>query len=140
MINHAEVQGRCVADPELRHTGNGMAVCSFRVAWSKKYKERETKLFLSCTAWGKTGEMIANNFTKGKEIIVEGELSTREWDDRDGNKRSTVELTVERAHFCGSKSDGGNSYSAPAPASTGYASAPDADSFAELADDGELPF
>ena len=48
MLNHAVVQGRLVADPELRNTQSGVSLCSFRVAWSEKYKETETKLFLSC--------------------------------------------------------------------------------------------
>jgi len=82
MLNHTVVQGRLVADPELRTTQSGTSVCSFRVAWSEKYKETETKLFLSCTAWRGTGEMIAKYFSKGKEILVEGKLSTKSWDDR----------------------------------------------------------
>lgn len=140
-LNNASVQGRLIADPELRTTASNVPVCSFRVAWSEKYKETETKLFLNCVAWRATGEMVSKYFSKGKEIIVEGKLSTREWEDREGNKRSTVELTVDKVHFCGPKSDGDSSsnYSAPAP-SAGYAAAPDADGFAELADDGELPF
>ena len=51
MLNHMTLQGRLCADPELRNTQSGVSVCSFRVAWSEKYKETETKLFLNCTAW-----------------------------------------------------------------------------------------
>lgn len=140
MVNHAVLQGRLCADPELRTTQSGVSVCSFRVAWSEKYKETETKLFLSCTAWRGTGEMVSKYFHKGQEIAVEGKLSTRDWEDRDGNKRSSVEMTVERVHFCGPKSDGSvegcNSYrAAGAPVNV------DASDFTELNDDdGELPF
>lgn len=138
MVNHMVLQGRLCADPELRQTPAGVSVCSFRVAWSEKYKETETKLFLSCTAWRGTGEMVSKYFHKGQEIAVEGKLSTRDWEDKEGNKRSSVEMTVERVHFCGPKSGGEGCNSVPT------ASAPvnvDADDFTDLDnDDGELPF
>ena len=134
MLNHVVIQGRLCADPELRTTQSGTAVCSFRVAWSEKIKENESKLFLNCTAWRSTGEMVSKYFSKGKEIIAEGKLSTRDWTDKDGNKRSSNELTVDHVHFCGPKQDGGtsNAYTAaPAPQSD----------FVELQDDdGTLPF
>ncbi len=134
MVNHLVLQGRLVADPELRHTQSGVPVCSFRVAWSKKYKETETKLFLSCTAWRGTGELVAKHFCKGKEILVEGELSTQSWQDSEGNPRQTTELTAERVHFVGSKSDSGEgSHQSAAP----NVSAAD---FTDLEDDGDLPF
>lgn len=142
MINHMILQGRLVAEPELRTTQSGTAVCSFRVAWSEKHKETETKLFLSCTAWRSTGEMIAKYFVKGQEIAVEGKLSTRDWTDREGDNRQSIELTVDRVHFCGPKQSGasGSGYT------SGYAAAPaspvsiSANDFTELDDDGELPF
>lgn len=140
MVNHAVLQGRLCADPELRTTQSGVSVCSFRVAWSEKYKETETKLFLACTAWRGTGEMVSKYFRKGQEIAVEGKLSTREREDRDGNKRSSVEMTVERVHFCGPKGDG----SSEGCSSYRAAGAPvnaDASDFTELNDDdGKLPF
>ena len=132
MVNKLILQGRLVADPELRQTTSGTHVCNFRVAWSEKYKETETKLFLSCTAWRGTGEMIAKNFSKGKEIILEGKLSTRSYTDKNGQDRQTTELTVERAHFSGSKADGGGASNQP------NVSAAD---FTEMdGDDGDLPF
>lgn len=105
MINRTILQGRLCADPEMRRTQNGTAVCSFRVAWSETIKDRETKLFLNCVAWQGTAEMICKYFRKGKELAVEGRLSTREYDDRDGNRRSVTEMTVDRVHFCGKNED-----------------------------------
>nr|DAG21989.1 MAG TPA: Single strand binding protein [Bacteriophage sp.] len=105
MVNRTILQGRLCADPEMRRTSNGTAVCSFRVAWSETIKDRETKLFLNCVAWQGTAEMICKYFRKGKELAVEGRLSTREYDDRDGNRRSVTELTVDRVHFCGKNED-----------------------------------
>ena len=105
MVNRMILQGRLCADPEMRRTQNGTAVCSFRVAWSETVKDRETKLFLSCVAWHGTAEMICKYFRKGKELAVEGKLSTREYDDRYGNRRSVTEMTVDRVHFCGKNED-----------------------------------
>lgn len=105
MVNRMILQGRLCADPEMRRTNNGTAVCSFRVAWSETVKDRETKLFLNCVAWQGTAEMICKYFRKGKELAVEGRLSTREYDDRDGNRRSVTEMTVDRVHFCGKNED-----------------------------------
>ena len=126
MVNRMILQGRLCSDPELRRTNSGTAVCSFRVAWSEKIKDRETKLFLPCVAWQGTAVMICNHFAKGKEIIVEGKLSSREYEDKTGNKRTVVELTADRVHFCGSKD------SAPQqPTQT----------FTEISeDDGDFPF
>lgn len=106
MINRAVLQGRLVRDVELRTTPSGVSVASFTVAWSEKYKETETKCFLSCAAWRSTGEFVSKYFTKGQEIAVSGKLQTREWTDKEGNKRSTIELVVDDVAFCGSKSDG----------------------------------
>ena len=105
MVNRTILQGRLCADPEMRRTQNGTAVCSFRVAWSETVKDRETKLFLNCVAWQGTAELICKYFRKGKELAVEGRLSTREYDDRDGNRRSVTEMTVDRVHFCGKNED-----------------------------------
>lgn len=132
MLNHMALQGRLCADPELRTTQSGTSVCSFRVAWSEKYKETETKLFLNCTAWRGTGEMVSKYFSKGKEIVIEGKLSTRDWTDKDGNKRTSDELTVDHVHFCGPKDSSGSVPSAMP--SDGHSD------FAEAEDDGELPF
>lgn len=132
MVNKLILQGRLVADPELRQTTSGTNVCNFRVAWAEKYKETENKLFLSCTAWRGTGEMIARHFSKGKEIILEGKLSTRSYTDKNGQDRQTTELTVERAHFAGSKADGGSASYHPDVSGADFT---DMDG-----DDGDLPF
>lgn len=129
MLNKTVLQGRLVRDVESRTTQSGVSVASFTVAWSEKYKETEIKCFLQCSAWRNTGEFVQKYFSKGQEILVEGQLSTREWTDKEGGKRSTIELTVDKAHFCGPKqsNEGGNAGAA---------------GFVEMEepDDGELPF
>lgn len=145
MLNHMILQGRLVRDPEMRTTQSGSSVVSFTVAWSEKYKETEKQLFLDCTAWSGTAELVSKYFAKGKEIAVEGKLYTEKWEDKEGNKRSSIKMNVERVHFCGSKSDGdssgysgGSDYgdsSGRAPARGGIgAEGPEGE------DDGDLPF
>lgn len=140
MINKTILQGRLVRDPELKTTQTGLEVSSFTVAWSEKYGEKETQCFLNCTAWRQTGVFVSKYFGKGQEILVEGRLETRKYQDKEGNNRSVTELTVDKAHFCGSKRDNPENASAHQPSYT----AP-AQSFAEamtevLVDDGDLPF
>lgn len=132
------LQGRLTRDPELRHTQSGTAVCSFTVAWSEKYKETETQLFLDCTAWRNTGEMVSKYFSKGKEIIVEGKLNTEKWKDRDGNNRTSIKMTVDRVHFCGPKENGGDTCNTYHAAGTPVDVS--ANDFADVEEDGELPF
>lgn len=131
MENKVIYQGRLTADPELRDAG-GFACLEFTVAWSEKYKERETRCFLRCKAWRNTAEFIAKYFKKGQEIIVDGQLITEEW-TKDDQKQSRTICNVEKAHFCGSKA------SSDGAAVKGEF---DADKFITLADveSEELPF
>lgn len=101
MLNKMTLQGRLVADPELATKGDHK-YCQFRVAWSDKYKEKETKLFLPCVAWSYTAEFISKYFKKGQSILLEGRLSTQEW-EKDGQKKSMIRMDVDKVHFCGDK-------------------------------------
>ena len=132
MVNRTILQGRLCADPEMRRTSNGTAVCSFRVAWSETIKDRETKLFLNCVAWQGTAKLICKYWYKGKEILLEGKLSTREYQDKNGNDRSVTEMTVDRVHFCGKNE---NAHGMP-PRTDGNSQ------FAEMDEDdmSDLPF
>ena len=147
MLNHITVMGRLTRDPELRRTGSGIAVASFRVAVDRDYAskdggERKTD-FIDCVAWRQTGEFISKYFTKGRMIVVDGRLEMRDWTDKDGNKRTSAEINVSNAYFGDSKRDGeggGNTYSAPAYGSYSAPASSDTD-FAMLDDnDAQLPF
>ena len=107
MVNKTIIQGRIVRDVELRRTNSGTAVASFTIAWSEKYKEQERKLFLPCVAWGNQAEFVTKWFPKGSELVAEGYLTARHWQDKNGNNRETIELTVDRIHFCGAKKESG---------------------------------
>ena len=147
MLNHITMMGRLVRDPELRRTGSGVAVASFRVAVDRDFVSKEggerKADFIDCVAWRQTGEFISKYFTKGRMIVVDGRLEMRDWTDKDGNKRTSAEVVVANAYFGDSKRDGdGGSYSAPAPSYGSYsAPAPAASDFAMLDDDdAQLPF
>jgi len=165
MLNHIVIMGRLTRDPELRRTGNGIAVTSFSVAVDRDFGgrdggEKETD-FIDCVAWRQTGEFVSKYFTKGRMIVVSGRLQIRSWTDKDGNKRRTAEVVADNCYFGDSKRDGdsgsayggntygGNSYggySAPAapvaPNYGGYAapSAPASDFTMLDDDDAQLPF
>lgn len=136
MLNRSILQGRLTRDPELRQTQSGVAVASFTVAWSEKYKDTETKCFLPCTAWRGTGELVSKYFTKGQEIIVEGKLQTRSYEDKQGNNRTVIEMTCDAAHFCGTKASNAEQKAELPPV---YETSK-TDDFAEIEDDGDLPF
>ena len=135
MINKLIYQGRLTATPELKRTQSDVPNMEFTIAWSEKYKEAETKCFLRCKAWRNTAEFINNYFKKGQEIIIEGRMVTEQWEDGEEKKSRTI-CVIDKAHFCGSKSDAtpsGVSHSTSVPGSDGFEPIPDGI-------DEELPF
>lgn len=115
--------GNLTRDPETRHFDNG-SVTNFSVAvnrsWKNKVGEKQEKVsFIDCAAWGKTGEAIAQYMTKGKPIIVEGQLEQETWETDGGEKRSKIKVNVDRFHFVpdGKKEGeaGGGKAAAPRP-------------------------
>ena len=106
MLNHIDIMGRLVADPELRSTASNIKVASLRIACDReiygKDKEKETD-FIDCVAWRQKGEFICRNFHKGDMIVISGRLQIRPWEDREGNKRYATEIIVNDVYFGGSK-------------------------------------
>lgn len=105
-FSKAIITGNITRDPEMRSTNAGSGVCSFSVAVNRTYRDasgnsKEEVSFLDCSAWGKTGETIAKYAKKGNAILVSGRLSQRSWEDKTGNKRSSVEIVVEDFNFLG---------------------------------------
>ena len=150
MLNKIFLQGRLVADPELRHTPSGVAVCSFRIAVDRDFKDKETGEkkadFINVVAWRQSGEFVSRYFNKGRMAIVEGRLQIRDYVDRDNNKRTIAEVIADNVYFGDSRRDGeggvpgyASSPYAPAPGA-GYAAPSEVDQFSELSDDGDLPF
>ena len=154
MLNRIVMMGRLARDPELRRTQSGIAVTSFRIACDRDFKsqngEKSTD-WIDVVAWRQTAEFVSKYFTKGRMAIVEGRLQSRDWTDKDGNKRTTIEVVADNVYFGDSRRDSadrgdsfGGGYSAPAyGAPSGGYSAPvgGTSDFAEIdEEDGELPF
>lgn len=106
MLNVVAIIGRFVADPELRTTTQGTSVCTFRIACERSYtqkgKQRQAD-FVDIVAWGKTAEFICKFFQKGSMIAVDGSLQTRQYQDKQGNKRTAVEVVANNISFAGEK-------------------------------------
>lgn len=135
MLNRIIIMGRLVRDPELRTTQSGVSVTSFTLAVDRDIKsqsgERDTD-FIDVVAWRQTAEFVCRYFGKGRMAVVEGKLQTRDWKDRDGNNRRTVEVIAGSVYFGDSKRDSGQAYSAPAAEPSG---------FSEIDDqENDLPF
>lgn len=110
MLNHITIMGRLTRDPELRRTGNGIAVASFTVAVDRDFaadgQEKETD-FIDCVAWRYTGEFVSRYFAKGNMIVVSGRLQIRSWTDKDGNTRRAAEVVADNVYFGEGRSSNG---------------------------------
>jgi single-strand DNA-binding protein len=100
-VNKVILVGNLGRDAELRYTPGGAAVATLNMAttevWNDKAGQKQEKTeWHRVVLWGKTAESLAEYLTKGKQIYVEGRLQTRQWDDKDGNKRYTTEIRSDR--------------------------------------------
>lgn len=108
MLNKVILMGRLTADPEHKQTVSGVSVTSFSLAvernFSGKDKERETD-FITIVAWRQTADFICKYFAKGRMIALEGSIQTRRYEDRNGNKRTAVEVVADHVYFTGEKKE-----------------------------------
>jgi len=104
-LNSVHIIGRLVADPELRYTQKGAPVCDFRIASSRRYKNRETgeqqeeTLFINVVAWRRQAELANDYLKKGSAVLIEGRLRSRQWESAQGEKRSAIEIVASRIQF-----------------------------------------
>jgi single-strand DNA-binding protein len=111
-VNKVILVGNLGRDAELRYTPAGAAVATINLAttevWNDKSGQRQEKTeWHRVVLWGKTAESLKEYLTKGKQIYVEGRLQTRQWDDKDGNKRYTTEIKADRVTLLGGGGGGG---------------------------------
>ena len=147
MFNKAILIGRLTADPELKQTQSGISVCSFSIAVDRRFSGRDSERktdFINITSWRQQAEFVCRYFHKGDVIGIEGSTQTRNYEDKNGSKRTAVEVVTDNVFFTGSKSNttaaGANNYAAPAaPAAPAYASGAASD-FEEVESDNDLPF
>lgn len=134
MINMVVLTGRLVKDPELKVTPSGKYVTSFTIANDVGYGDNKKTNFVPIVAWEKTAEFVTKNFMKGSAIGIVGKLQVRQYEDKDGNKRTTTEIVTNDVQFVESKkSNAGNNEVASQQFD-------DIDGFMPVQDDGDLPF
>lgn len=138
-LNYCVFIGRLGRDPEVRYLPNGDAACNFSLAVGKKWKDKntgETKeqtTWVRCSAFGKTAELVGQYAKKGSQMRVNGELSVRKYNDKDGAEKESTEIRVQDFQLLGARPDG----AAPAPAP---ARAPAAAPRQAPAPDDDIPF
>ena len=134
MLNHVEIMGRFVHDPEVRYTQNNIPVASFTLAvdddYAPKGAEKHTNFF-NCVAWRQTAEFVKNYFGKGRMAVVTGSMQSRKYEDKNGNNRIAWEVIVDHIYFGDSKRSS-DAESAPEAQQEDFSTIGD--------DDGELPF
>ena len=118
-INKVILGGRITNELELKQTQSGIATIIFSMAIQRKSNNQESD-FINCRAWRNTAEFISKYFKKGNSICVVGALQNREWQDKQGNKRTSTEVIVDEAYFVDSKNENSG--------------------FVELDSDADLPF
>ncbi len=107
-VNKVILIGNLGRDPELRYTQSGQAVANFSLATNERFggrdggEQQERTEWHRIVTWGKTAETCAQYLAKGRNVYIEGRLQTRDWEDRDGNKRQTTEVVAQRVQFLGS--------------------------------------
>ena len=148
MLNKVIIYGRLVADPELRHTSNGVPVTSFRMAVDRDFRDKQTNTrksdFINVTAWRQTAEFITRFFRKASSICVVGTIQTRTWTDNQGQKRYVTEVVADEVSFgapaaaqAGERAQQG--YTPAAYGTPSFNSTSSAD-FEEIPGDESLPF
>jgi single-strand DNA-binding protein len=127
--------GNLTADPELRTTPNGISVCTFKIASNRRFKDangEQITEFMPVVAWRQLGEMCGKYLSKGKKVCVIGEIQTRQYDAKDGTKRSVTEIVADEVEFLSPRENA--SQKGAQGAEQGF------EGFTELDDSSELPF
>ena len=127
-INRVIISGNLTRDPELRSTASGLPVLGIGVAVNDRRKNQQTgewedyPNFIDCTMFGARAESLSRFLSKGTKVAIEGKLRWSQW-EREGQKRSKIEVIVDELEFMSSRDGGGQSYGSQ-PSSGGYAPAP----------------
>ncbi|MCH5198664.1 MAG: single-stranded DNA-binding protein [Oscillospiraceae bacterium] len=142
MLNCCVIMGRLTSDPELKTTASGLSVTSFSVAVDRSYarpgEEKQTD-FINIVAWRQTAEFVCKYFHKGSMIAVQGSLQSRNYEDRNGNKRTAYEIVASNVSFCGSKAESGTGATVNNANTASYSNA-GADDFSTVVEDDDFPF
>jgi single-strand DNA-binding protein len=109
-VNRVILVGRLGRDPETRYTSGGQAVCNFTLATDEVYKDRAGERqkrteWHRIVAWSKLAEICQQYLKKGSLVFIEGRIQSRQWDDREGNKRTTVEIVANTMKMLGPRAE-----------------------------------
>lgn len=135
-MNKITLTGRLTSDIEIRQTNSGLTVTSFTLA-VKRPRDKDATDFINCVAWRQQAEFLGRYFKKGDPLEVVGTLTSRAYEDKNGNKRTVLEVVCDDVSFC--LTNVKSETSAPAPAATAETEL-DLDGFEEVLSDGEIPF
>ena len=141
MLNVVAIMGRLAADPQMRQTQAGKSVCSFRIACDRGRKDANGQNqtdWLDVVAWENTAIFVEKYFPKGSMIAVTGRLQSRNYQDKNGNNRTAIEIVANNVNFAGSKQDSGDTGKASKPSAD--EAALDGDDFDIVDDADDLPF
>ena len=146
MFNKAILIGRLTVEPELKQTPSGVYLVNFQIAVDRRFRGQDGERkadFITIVCWRQQAEFVSKYFHKGDPIGVEGSIQTRNYEDRQGNKRTAVEVVADNVFFVGGKSSGSTAsiptQTAPAAAPAAYSSGAASD-FEEVEIDNDLPF
>lgn len=135
MLNHVTLLGRLTQKPEIKYTQTGKQVTSFDLAVPVPSTDRNAEPdYIPIVCWEKQAEFVGKYLDKGRQVAIEGRISTRKWTDQNGNKRKAVEVIATRVYFADSKAESGATqqtepaYNSPAP------------TFEEVKNEDDLPF
>ena len=141
-MNRVTLIGNLGSDPEVRFTQGGQPVCNFRMAttetWERDGAKQESTVWHQIVVWGKQGEACGKHLAKGRQVAVEGRIATREYDDKDGNKRTAFEIVASNVVFLGKPEGGGGSSSGSSGGGGGSSSGSSGGS--KKTDDDPIPF
>lgn len=139
-MNKAHLIGRLAAEPELKKTSSGITVTSFTIAVDRPYSNSNDRVtdWIDIVAWRKTAEFICRYFTKGDPIIIEGSIQTRVWEDKNGQKRKSVEIVADNIEFV-PRTKGQNAAKEDAEFEEAMPEVPKAEEFT-VVDDEDIPF
>ena len=142
-VNKAILVGNLGKDPEIRFTGTGRAVCKFPLAtttsWNDNDGQRQERTeWHNVIVWGKQGENCGKFLSKGRQVFVEGEIRSRSYDDKDGNKRYITEIVAQSVRFLGGQ--GGSRAPMDAPGFPEEPAAPMGGGGGAATDDEDIPF
>jgi len=144
MLNQINLMGRLTRDVDFKTTNSGTSVAAFTVACDRDIKGSDgvTADFINVVAWRQTAEFVAKYFSKGSMIAVSGRLTTRSYEDKQGNKRTAVEVIADHCYFAESKksADAVQGDKLAELAKSPVAKVVDATPWTESADDFDLPF